>query len=99
MLKVLLAILAVGLWIYSIIDVAGSPRQTRTLPKGLWLLIVIVLPVVGLILWVLFGRPRHPRAFRRRSPRAPDDDPTFLRALDEEAWRRRMRERRGEAEA
>ncbi len=99
MFKVLLAILAVGLWIYSIIDVAGSPRQTRVLPKGLWLLIVILLPVLGLVLWVLFGRPRSPRSPRRRGPRAPDDDPGFLRALEDEAWKRRMQQRRGEAEA
>lgn len=39
--------------------------------------------------------PRPPgRPGRRRGPSAPDDDPDFLRRLDEQAWQDKMRRRR-----
>lgn len=99
MLRVLLALLVIAAYLSFIIDVIRTPKPAvRTLPKLLWLVIVIVLPIVGGVLWLLLGRqrPQPGRWFGRRSPAAPDDDPAFLRSLDEEAWRRRMRERRGE---
>lgn len=37
-----------------------------------------------------FGGPSG----RRRGPSAPDDDPEFLRRLDEQAWQAKMRRRR-----
>ena len=100
MLRVLLVLVLLALWISSIIDVLRTPAPAaRALPKWAWLLIVILIPLLGGLLWVLLGRerPGPGRRFGRRSPAAPDDDPQFLRRLDEEAWRRRMRERRGEA--
>ncbi len=78
-----------------------KPRQLRSGRIGLdcRLVIVVILPVLGGILWFFFGRTRPApgsRWGRRRRPVAPDDDPRFLKQLDEDAWRRRMRERRGE---
>jgi hypothetical protein len=99
MLRVLLVLVLLALWISSIIDVVRTPSPaTRALPKWAWLLIVVVLPLIGGLIWVLLGRerPEPGRYFRRRSPAAPDDDPQFLRRLEEEAWKRRMRDRRGE---
>jgi hypothetical protein len=43
--------------------------------KPVWILIVVLLPVLGGILWLIVGRAR-PSAVARR--RAPDDDPEFL---------------------
>lgn len=41
------------------------------------------------------GSPRLPGLpGRRRGPVAPDDDPEFLRHLDEAAWQQKMRQRR-----
>lgn len=100
MLRVLLVLLVLALWISSVIDVLRTPASAvRALPKWSWLLIVVLIPLLGGLLWVLLGRqrPSPGRRFGRRAPAAPDDDPQFLRRLDEEAWRRRMRERRGEA--
>lgn len=100
MLRVFLVLVLLALWISSIVDVLRTPRAaTRALSKWAWLLIVIVIPLLGGLIWVLLGRerPEPGRFFSRRSPAAPDDDPAFLRRLDEEAWRRRMRDRRGEA--
>lgn len=100
MLRVALVLLLLGLWISSIVDVLRTPRPAaRTLPKWAWLLIVILIPLIGGLIWFFLGRerPGPGRLFGRRAPSAPDDDPQFLRRLEEEAWRKRMRERRGEA--
>lgn len=97
-------LIIVGLAIYSFFDVLQtSDDRIRRYPKTFWLVMVLV-PVVGAALWFLAGRPRRsrggydsggglaPRGGRR--PVAPDDDPTFLKRLDEEAWRRRREAQR-----
>ena len=80
--------------------------QVRVLPKWLWLVLVILLGVLAVPLWFLLGRPREgypppgggggggggglgagPRPPR---PLAPDDDPDFLKRLDEQSWSARM---------
>jgi hypothetical protein len=98
-LRVAGVILAVAFYIYCFIDVLRTPSGgTRTLPKYVWLVVVIVLPVLGGALWLLFGRTWNvPGARRRRGPVAPDDDPAFLKRLGDDAWSRRMRQRRGNA--
>jgi hypothetical protein len=101
MLRVVLILLVVAFYIYFVIDVARTPRgQTRTLPKFVWLLIVILLPIIGGVLWLLLGRvwPANGSPFgRKRGPVAPDDDPKFMRKLDDDVWSKKMRKRRGEA--
>lgn len=100
MLRVVLVLLAVALYIYFIIDVARTPKsQARTLPKWLWLVLVIVLPLLGGLLWLALGRqwPQSGGFRRKRGPVAPDDDPRFLRKLDDDVWSKKMRRRRGEA--
>ena len=92
--------------LYAFIDCLLTPRAlARTLPKVVWLLVVVVVPFVGAIAWLLAGRPvaeetrsagtalRVAWGRTRRTP-APDDDPTFLRRLGDEEWTRRMRARR-----
>ncbi|MFA7324877.1 MAG: PLDc N-terminal domain-containing protein [Candidatus Nanopelagicales bacterium] len=99
MIRVAGIIVLLAVYIWFIVDVFRSPKSTvRNLPKGIWLLIVIVIPILGGAVWAIFGRTRPIGGGRRgrRVPMAPDDDPRFLAKLDEEAWRRRMREKRGE---
>ena len=103
MLRVVVAILAVAVYIYCIIDVVRTPRgEARTFPKWLWLILVILVPLIGSLLWLALGRVwRSPgsRFSRRRGPVAPDDDPTFLKKLDDDVWIKKMQRRRGERPA
>ena len=99
MLRVAGVLLALALYIWFIVDVVRTPRvDVRTLPKSVWLLLVVLIPLLGGLLWVIAGRPKpqRPRFGRRRSrgPIAPDDDPSFLRQLDQQTWSERMRRRR-----
>ncbi|WP_283139174.1 PLDc N-terminal domain-containing protein [Rhizohabitans arisaemae] len=91
-----LAILA--LWLYCLFDVITTPdEETRNLPKLLWVLVIVLVPLAGSLLWLLLGRasrvrtdpsvePRNtvfpPERAPREAPRGPDDDPDFLRDLD-----------------
>jgi hypothetical protein len=52
-----LIILALDIW--GIINVIGSNATTGT--KVLWILLILVLPVIGLIVWLMAG-PRGGRA-------------------------------------
>lgn len=75
----------VCIWLYFIVE-ASMTHNPSVLPRYAWVLLTLFLPGVGTLLWIFFGRVR-----RRRSP-APDDDPRFLRSIDDEMWRRRLRE-------
>jgi hypothetical protein len=107
MARVLLIGGAIVLVLYALIDALQTDKTlVRTLPKWLWIVVILVLPVLGALWWLVSGRaprtayadpagPPRPSLFgRRREPVAPDDDPRFLRQLDDEAWSKKMRERR-----
>ena len=78
--KVLLVLVAVGLTVYAVFDIATTPRrEVPVMRKWLWLLVALI-PAVGPLTWLVVSR-------RARSPRpeprvtGPDDDPDFLRRL------------------
>lgn len=76
--------LAVVFWIFSIVDCAVQPAtRHRGVSKRAWLLIVVLLPVIGGILWFVIGRSRRGGSGDGRRL-APDDDPEFLRRIAEE---------------
>jgi hypothetical protein len=84
-------LLVVALWLFCLVDVIVSKEdECRNLPKLLWLLIVLMLPDVGSVLWLIAGRPRGLRqSWQQRTPRTtmappqmnPDDDEEFLRSI------------------
>ena len=81
LLFVLIAV-AVTFMVYSLVDTIFRPaRLIRALPKWVWVLIVIFIPVLGGVLWFLIGRGRRSSAPMNRMT-APDDDPEFLRGLN-----------------
>jgi hypothetical protein len=81
--RVLPIIAIVMVMLYAIVEVAqADPNRVRVMPRWLWAVAIILLPGAGAICWLLFGRPtRHDAGPRARPPRAPDDDPDFLRNL------------------
>ena len=85
LLRVALAVAVLVIFVYGLVDVIRTDgRLTRGISKPAWIVVMIVLPVLGAILWLLIGRPRgsspQPQAYRHSN--APDDDPDFLRNLE-----------------
>jgi hypothetical protein len=81
-LWIVLGVAAAVFYIYSVADCALFDRsRVRGLPKPVWLLIIILFPIIGGILWFLIGRGRRSRAQAGRRISAPDDDPEFLGKL------------------
>lgn len=81
MVRVLLPVvlLLIAFWVYSIVDCALlPPTRHRGVSKPVWILIVVLLPVLGGILWFVVGRGRQ-----RQAPvyKAPDDDLEFLGSI------------------
>lgn len=85
-----LLILAVyiALTAYCITDIIIHPEENpHGLPKILWIFVIILVPYAGAAAWFFLkyrrGRPAPPR------PSAPDDDPDYLRWLQQQERRRK----------
>ncbi|MER7500775.1 PLD nuclease N-terminal domain-containing protein [Nonomuraea pusilla] len=92
MAGVLIGLALLAFWLFSLFDVVTTPEDdVRNVPKPLWVLIVVVVPFLGGLVWLIKGRPRAARAAwpvppGPGMPKGPDDDPEFLKELE-----RRMR--------
>jgi hypothetical protein len=82
-LWLVIVVAAVAFTVFALIDCVTMPRtRVRSLRKGVWVLLVVVLPVLGGVLWFLLGRT--PAAGQRGGGgggagyRGPEDDPDFL---------------------
>ena len=98
----LLGIVTLGLWIFCLVDVITTDESScRNLPKGLRLLLVLVVPLVGSIIWLVAGRPEHVTRARGPYEREASAFPEYDRpgrfaatsAEDDEEFLRRCRER------
>ena len=89
-LEILLVVLAL------ISCLSAEDGDVRALPRFVWIIVILLFPLVGSIVYFAVGRPvtSTPRTSRpmggglpesSRPRRAPDDDPEFLRKLDEQA--------------
>ncbi|WFR83586.1 PLDc N-terminal domain-containing protein [Arthrobacter sp. Y-9] len=104
--RVIISVVIVAVCIYALIDcLRTDSREVRGVPKGVWIVALLLLPLLGALLWFLLGRPRSaatrpatggPATNGRAAggtasgrPLGPDDDPQFLRNLEE---RRRNQE-------
>jgi Phospholipase_D-nuclease N-terminal len=101
MLRVVVVLVVLGVTVYALVDCARSNGpELRLLSKPLWLLVILLLPLAGPVLYLMLGRaPEAPPGPAAR-PLAPDDDPEFLRRLELERRRRLAedeRRRRGRA--
>ncbi|MEI2278491.1 PLD nuclease N-terminal domain-containing protein [Paenarthrobacter ilicis] len=91
--RVIGVVVVLVIFVYALVDVIRTDgRLTRGISKPAWIIVMIILPLLGAILWFIFGRPynKPQTAPARRQPVAPDDDPEFLRNL--EARRRNQAE-------
>ncbi|MER6669607.1 PLDc N-terminal domain-containing protein [Amycolatopsis japonica] len=96
-------VLTLGLWIFCIVDVITTDEGScRNMPKGMWLLLVLIVPLIGSIVWLVAGRPRHaaraPRGrYERETPAFPEYDRpgrfAATSAADDEEFLRKCRER------
>lgn len=69
-----LVAVAIGVILFALIDALMSDRsRVRGVSKPLWILIILLVPVVGALLWFMIGKTRK----KRTVPMAPDDDPKF----------------------
>jgi hypothetical protein len=89
---VFLAAVQLVLWVLGLISCLSADR-TRAMPRALWVLVILLIPLIGPIAWFLFGRPLPPPTEGgpvRRTPShpSPDDDPDFLRSIRIEQARR-----------
>ena len=85
--RVQLAVLvAVAIFqIFTTVYAASANRnQVRVLPKFVWVLLCLFIPVIGGLLYITIGRPidgDSGQGAERSRPIAPDDDADFLRDL------------------
>src|SRR5690242_14039529 len=94
-LEIVLAVLAL------ISCLSAYEGQVRVLPKAVWVIIILLVPWVGSILYFSFGRPQPeartstdtwrpgPGLPEPDRPRQlpPDDDPAFLKTIDAQTRR------------
>ena len=91
-LFVLLAAVQLILLVLALISVLSAPR-VRTMPRVLWVLVILLIPLLGPLAYFVSGRPKappreHGPVLRKPRPAAPDDDPDFLRSVDTEQSKR-----------
>lgn len=67
----------------TVFALAADSRRVRVLPKYVWVLLCLLVPFIGGILYLTVGRPigGGDSESKKRPTRAPDDDPEFLRNL------------------
>jgi hypothetical protein len=93
-LEVLLVVLAL------ISCLSAEEGEVRALPRIIWVILILLFPLVGSIVYFAAGRPvtagqrqtwrpgsGFPEASRPPRQIAPDDDPEFLRTLDRQGKR------------
>ncbi|MGO1839577.1 MAG: PLD nuclease N-terminal domain-containing protein [Candidatus Microbacterium stercoravium] len=75
----LIGVLNLALFVASLVDIIRIPDdRVRYLPKMVWILVVILLPFIGSILWWVLGREyvqQGPRPVRRPQQAAPAPKP------------------------
>lgn len=67
-------VVGVAFTLYALVDAAMSDgSRARGVSKPIWVVLIVVLPVIGGVLWFLIGKARG----HAPSSSAPDDDPRF----------------------
>jgi hypothetical protein len=72
-------------WIWALLDcIATDSALCRNLPKPMWIILVLILPDIGALIWLLLGRPEkadwRPGSSDYAAPRRPvgvEDSPRY----------------------
>jgi hypothetical protein len=75
-------------WIWALLDcIATDSSMCRNLPKPMWIILIIILPDIGSLIWLLLGRPERanwrPGSTDYAAPRRPvglEDSPRYTGA-------------------
>ncbi|MFE7803009.1 PLD nuclease N-terminal domain-containing protein [Nocardia sp. NPDC057440] len=103
-------LITLALWVYCLIDIITAPEAgIRHLPKIGWLVVVVLVPTVGALLWLFIGRPLNESSRTRSNSRYseydrpgryvaqdPAADEEFLRGLRLRAEQQRAEAKRQE---
>jgi Phospholipase_D-nuclease N-terminal len=94
-----------ALWVFCLIDVITTDESTcRNLPKGWWILVVVLLFDIGAVVWLIAGRPWQERRGSTSLPRRGNTGSSYpeyerpdrfaaTNPGDDEEFLRRCRER------
>jgi hypothetical protein len=67
-------VISVAFTLYALVDAAMTDgSRARGVSKPVWVVLVVLLPVIGGVLWFMIGKGATPA----KRPAAPDDDPRF----------------------
>ncbi|NLV78593.1 MAG: PLDc_N domain-containing protein [Rhodococcus sp.] len=94
-----LGLITMVLWVICLVDViCADEHRIRHLPKMMWVMIVLLIPLVGSVLWLVIGRPPGslPGTARSTSAYPEHDRPNrhvAQYAEDDEEFLRRCRAR------
>ncbi len=81
----LVGLVLLGFWVWALLDVISTDASVcRNLPKPMWLILVLILPDIGALVWLLLGRPERaswrPGSVDYAAPRrpiGPEDAPRY----------------------
>jgi len=92
-LFIFLAAVQLVLFVLALIGALSADR-VRGMPRAVWVLVIVIVPLLGPVAYFLWGRPRSaphegtPVRRDRARPSSPDDDPDFLGTMNSEQSRR-----------
>ena len=85
-----IAIVTIGFWLIwtvftTVFAASAKKHEVRALPKWIWVLLCLVVPFFGGLLYLMVGRPLRSGDAGGMGGRgktvAPDDDPGFLKDI------------------
>lgn len=87
------AVIAVAFTLYSLVDAAMTDHsRARGVSKPVWIVIIVLLPVIGAVLWLMIGKGSPSTGPGAPNHLAPDDDPRFTGRQLSDAERESLRD-------
>ncbi|MFD1721222.1 PLDc N-terminal domain-containing protein [Amnibacterium endophyticum] len=91
--ELVLGIVVLLLWVYALVSLVLTPEhEVRGVPKWAWLVLIVLLPLLGAVLWIGVGRSRGAGIPRLRSAAPPPVGPRTYQAMTADERIRRLEE-------